>query len=231
VRLQGLAPRRRGQGRPQVGRLPAWRAHSARTSPSWRTPSRLQSQVIWTALRSSDERAGGALCGSFIPARSVRRSLPFTDREHFAALFVNERHHVVGAHIAAIGAQHAIASVDVCAIFRAALAACANAIVLGHNHPFGDPTSTSRNLATTAKIVRAGSCPPVLDQGSSRVTRSATTRCSTKARCRASIRDPEARWEVSAARAPSPQRGARRPRRTRGHLPHPPGRATSAGIT
>jgi DNA repair protein RadC len=57
------------------------------------------------------------------------------DRDHLAALFVNGTHQITGAHVIAVGAQHGIGAVDVRVVFRAALAACANAIVLGHNHP------------------------------------------------------------------------------------------------
>jgi DNA repair protein RadC len=98
-------------------------------------------------------------------ARALQALIALTDREHFAALFVNGHHQVTGAHIVAIGAQHAIASIDVRAIFRAALAACASAIVLGHNHPSGDPTPSHDDVATTAHIVRAAKilCMPVLD--------------------------------------------------------------------
>jgi DNA repair protein RadC len=99
------------------------------------------------------------LSDSRTSARALHTLLGLTDREHFAALFVDGHHHVVGAHIAAIGAQHVIASVDVRAIFRAALAACAHAIVLGHNHPSGDPSPSPPDLATTAQIMRAGNLP------------------------------------------------------------------------
>ena len=97
--------------------------------------------------------------------RALHELIALTDREHFAALFVNGLLHVTGAHIVAIGAQHAIASIDVRAIFRAALAACASAVVLGHNHPSGDPTPSTDDLVTTGHIMRAGKvlCVPVLD--------------------------------------------------------------------
>jgi DNA repair protein RadC len=75
------------------------------------------------------------LTDSRTSARALHALIALTDREHFAALFVNGHHHVTGAHIVAIGAQHAIASIDVRAIFRAALAACASALVLGHSVP------------------------------------------------------------------------------------------------
>jgi DNA repair protein RadC len=98
-------------------------------------------------------------------ARALQALIALTDREHFAALFVNGHHQVTGAHIVAIGAQHAIASIDIRAVFHAALAACASAIVLGHNHPSGDPTPSPQDVATTGHIVRAAKilCMPVLD--------------------------------------------------------------------
>jgi DNA repair protein RadC len=68
-------------------------------------------------------------------ARALYALIGLTDREHFACLFLNGNHCVTGAHIAAIGGQHAIGGIDVRVILRAALAACASAIVLGHYVP------------------------------------------------------------------------------------------------
>ena len=98
-------------------------------------------------------------------ARALHALIALTDREHFAALFVNGHHQVTGAHIVAIGAQHAIASIDLRALFRAALAACSSAVVLGHNHPSGDPTPSPEDIVTTKHIMLAGKilCIPVVD--------------------------------------------------------------------
>jgi DNA repair protein RadC len=105
------------------------------------------------------------LADSSTSARALHALIALTDREHFAALFVNGNHQITGAHIIAIGAQHTIASIDVRALFRAALAACASALVLGHNHFSGDPTPSPEDLTTTANIMRAAKilCVPVLD--------------------------------------------------------------------
>jgi len=98
-------------------------------------------------------------------ARALHALIGLTDREHFACLFVNSRHHVTGAHIAAIGAQHAISTIDVRVVLRAALAACATAIILGHNHPSGDASPSVEDIATTETIMRAANVLtiPVLD--------------------------------------------------------------------
>jgi DNA repair protein RadC len=88
-------------------------------------------------------------------ARALHALIGLTDREHLACLFVNGHNRITGAHIAAVGGQHLIGAVDVRVILRAALAACASSLVLGHNHPSGDPAPSDQDLTTTAHIMRA----------------------------------------------------------------------------
>ena len=112
-------------------------------------------------LRLAETTIGDATTSAHV----LHALIGLTDREHFAALFVNGNHQITGAHIAAIGAQQAITGIDVRVIFRAALAACASAVVLGHNHPSGDPRPSVEDLTTTAHIMRAAKVRsvPVLD--------------------------------------------------------------------
>lgn len=91
-----------------------------------------------------------------LAARTMHAMLGLTDREHFAALFLNGRHRVTGAHVIAVGGQHGIVTIEVRTVFRAAIAACASALVLGHNHPSGDPSPSAEDIATTAKLMTAG---------------------------------------------------------------------------
>ena len=97
--------------------------------------------------------------------RTMHAMLGLTDREHFAALFVNGTHQVTGAHVVAIGGQHGIGTIESRTVFRAAIAACASAVILGHNHPSGDSTPSPEDIATTAKLMAAGKLLgiPVLD--------------------------------------------------------------------
>jgi DNA repair protein RadC len=88
-------------------------------------------------------------------AHALHALIGLTDREHFACLFINVRNGVVGAHIAAVGGQHEIGALDVRVILRAALAACASAMVVGHNHPSGDPSPSREDIAATVSIMRA----------------------------------------------------------------------------
>jgi DNA repair protein RadC len=97
--------------------------------------------------------------------RTMHAMLGLTDREHFAALFLDGRHRVTGAHVVAIGGQHGIGTIEPRTVFRAAIASCASGLVLGHNHPSGDPTPSGDDIATTAKLIAAGKVLgiPVLD--------------------------------------------------------------------
>jgi DNA repair protein RadC len=112
-------------------------------------------------LRLAEDSVGDAPTA----ARALHALIGLTDREHFACLFVNGQHRVTGAHIVAIGGQHNIASLDIRGLLRAALAACASAMVLGHNHPSGHAHPSQEDIASTALIVRVANILqiPVLD--------------------------------------------------------------------
>jgi DNA repair protein RadC len=98
-------------------------------------------------------------------ARAMHALLGLTDREHFAALFVDGRHNITGAHVVGIGAQHRIATIEPRTVFRAAVTACCAALILSHNHPSGDPTPSPEDIATTANLMKAGEVLgiPVID--------------------------------------------------------------------
>jgi DNA repair protein RadC len=91
-----------------------------------------------------------------VAAWTMHTMLGMTDREHFAALFINGNHHVCGAHVIAVGGQHGIGTIEPRTVFRAAIAACSSALILGHNHPSGDPAPSPEDIATTAKLMAAG---------------------------------------------------------------------------
>jgi DNA repair protein RadC len=91
-----------------------------------------------------------------LAGRTLHAMLGLTDREHFAALFLNGLHQITGAHVVAVGGQHGIGTIEPRTVFRAAIVACSSALVLGHNHPSGDPTPSQEDIATTAKLMAAG---------------------------------------------------------------------------
>jgi DNA repair protein RadC len=128
-------------------------------TPSSRKPP-LQKIPVYE-VRLVQSRRPLRLAESTVPdasyaGRTMQAMLGLTDREHFAAVFLNGLHQITGAHVVAVGGQHGIGTIEARTVFRAAIAACASALVLGHNHPSGDPTPSPEDIATTAKLMAAG---------------------------------------------------------------------------
>jgi DNA repair protein RadC len=87
-------------------------------------------------------------------ARALHSLIGTADREHFAILFLNSQLEIVGAHIAGIGGSSTM-QVEARTVLRAAVVACAASIVIGHNHPSGNPNPSVEDHAFTRRIVDA----------------------------------------------------------------------------
>ena len=98
-------------------------------------------------------------------ARTLHALFGLSDREHFATLFFDGAHNVTGIHVVAIGSQHSVGGLDPRVVFRAAIAAHASAIIIGHNHPSGNPEPSRPDLAITTALTAAGKLldVPILD--------------------------------------------------------------------
>ena len=77
------------------------------------------------------------------------------DREALAVLLLNTKHRIIAGHIAGVGTLDSAAA-GPREIFRAAILAGAEAIILGHNHPSGDPEPSQQDLAFTRRLLDAG---------------------------------------------------------------------------
>jgi DNA repair protein RadC len=88
-------------------------------------------------------------------ALALHSLIGLADREQLAALFLNARNAIVGAHVVAIGSSGSIGTVDVSCVFRAAMVGQARALILGHNHPSGDTTPSRDDIETTRALVEA----------------------------------------------------------------------------
>lgn len=89
-------------------------------------------------------------------AAYFRAALPTDDaREHFAALALDTKHHVLGHYLVSVGTMDA-ALVHPREIFRFAVLSGAACIVIGHTHPSGNPTPSSEDLALTRRMIAAG---------------------------------------------------------------------------
>ena len=105
-----------------------------------------------------------SICGPADAAVVLHQIIGDYDREAFAVLLVDAKHHVIGVHIAGVGTLDS-AQTGPRQVFRAAILAGAKAVILGHNHPSGDPTPSSADLHLTRRLTKAGALLgiPVLD--------------------------------------------------------------------
>lgn len=75
--------------------------------------------------------------------------------ECLIVLHLNTRRRVRGHHLASIGTLDTIL-IHPREVFRAAVVACAGAIILMHNHPSGEPSPSEADIKMTRDIIRAG---------------------------------------------------------------------------
>jgi DNA repair protein RadC len=75
--------------------------------------------------------------------------------EQFKVILLNRRNRLIRVETISQGTVDTIL-IHPREVFRLAIGANASGIVLAHNHPSGDPTPSSADLAATGDIVRAG---------------------------------------------------------------------------
>lgn len=76
------------------------------------------------------------------------------DREHLAALFLDALGRPTGAAIVAIGTLTRV-GVHAREVFKAAILANADSLILSHNHPAGVPIPSANDLRITRRLVCA----------------------------------------------------------------------------
>lgn len=84
----------------------------------------------------------------------LRATMAFSPREEFRILFLDRRNHLIADEVQGRG------TVDHTPVYprevaRRALELSATAIILAHNHPSGDPTPSTADIAMTREIVAA----------------------------------------------------------------------------
>ena len=86
------------------------------------------------------------------------------DREHFVVMMLCVQNRLIGMHTVSVGTLNA-ALVSSREVFKAAILANAASVVVGHNHPSGDPTPSPEDLQVTRELRKAGELLdiPVLD--------------------------------------------------------------------
>lgn len=88
-------------------------------------------------------------------AACLREEFRSADREMFRALLLDTKHRVI--HIASISTGTVNASlVEPRELFKAAIAHSATSVIVAHNHPSGDPTPSTEDVAITKRLVKCG---------------------------------------------------------------------------
>ena len=89
---------------------------------------------------------------------SFERFLPYIDdmrQEHFLVLYLNQSNHALKVECISHGGTTNVIA-DPKLIFKNALGLNATAIILGHNHPSGNPRPSEDDRQLTKKLVAAG---------------------------------------------------------------------------
>ncbi len=94
--------------------------------------------------------------GNPVDAATVLRFyLAGADREYFVVMLLDARLRVIGINTVSMGTLDS-SVVTGREVFKAAMLANAHSIILGHNHPSGDPKPSSDDVAVTRDLVAAG---------------------------------------------------------------------------
>lgn len=77
------------------------------------------------------------------------------DKEHFVILLLDTKNKINGIHTVSIGSLNA-SIVHPREVFKIAILKNSASIIIGHNHPSGDPTPSNEDINITNRLVEAG---------------------------------------------------------------------------
>lgn len=81
--------------------------------------------------------------------------LKLLDREHFKAIYLNTKHHVISIETISIGNLNS-SLVHPRELFKTAIKRSAGAIIAVHNHPSGSPEPSAEDVEITRRLVEVG---------------------------------------------------------------------------
>ena len=114
--------------------------------------------------RCSSDLFGEESCSPRAAALLLKKFLAGVDREHFVLLLLNTKNKVTGIHVVSVGSLDS-SLVHPREVFKPAVLANCASIILGHNHPSGDPQPSREDIGLTKRLKDAGELMgiPVLD--------------------------------------------------------------------
>jgi len=87
--------------------------------------------------------------------KSVKNRIKGKKKEHFLALSLDTRNHVINTHQISIGSLDA-SIVHPREVFKEAISASAASVIFVHNHPSGDPTPSEDDIKLTKRLAEVG---------------------------------------------------------------------------
>lgn len=88
-------------------------------------------------------------------AHRLLKHMSLDPQESFVELLLNAKHQVIGSYEAFRGSQTSV-EVHPADLYRPALVAGAQAIIVAHNHPSGDPEPSMDDIKLTSRLQDAG---------------------------------------------------------------------------
>jgi DNA repair protein RadC len=88
-------------------------------------------------------------------ADHLRGHFRMLDRESFRVLLLDTKNGLIRSEEISRGTLNA-SLVEPREVFKSAILASAASVILGHNHPSGDPTPSSDDIAITKRLVKSG---------------------------------------------------------------------------
>ena len=107
-------------------------------------------------VRDGNQRIPGRRVGSPADAATILQAyLQGVDREHFVVILLDTKNQVIGMNTVSMGTLDATQMTGR-EVFKPAILANAHSIILGHNHPSGDPQPSPSDVSVTRILVAAG---------------------------------------------------------------------------
>lgn len=109
--------------------------------------------VIEQAMAILDKRVrrGPVFTDPATIGRYLKLQLQKHEREHFAAVFLNAKHHLLAYEVLFTGSLEGT-EVHPREVVKQALRHNASAVVVAHNHPSGDPTPSGADRSMTLRL-------------------------------------------------------------------------------